>query len=78
MANRYVKTLFEKLSIGQVIKHLNVNEILNLKIPFPPLHVQREISEEVKNRLNKAKKLKEEAKEELENAKLRVEKIILG
>lgn len=50
----------------------------NLKIPLPPLPIQNKIAEEVKNRMHKAEQLQVEAKEELEKAKQKVEKIILG
>ncbi len=50
----------------------------SFKIPLPPLAVQNKIAEEVKKRMQKAEQLQKEAKEELESAKLEVEKIILG
>ena len=49
-----------------------------VKIPIPPLPIQNKIAEEVKKRMQKAEQLQKEAKEELEKAKLEVEKIILG
>lgn len=49
-----------------------------LKIPIPPLPVQQEIVKEVKCLREKAKKLKEEAKETLATAQEKVERIILG
>ena len=77
LKNKYMTSLFENLSIGQIIKHLNIENILNLKIPIPPLPIQKEIAEEVKKRLEKAKKLKQEANENLEKAKKEVEDILL-
>jgi len=50
----------------------------NVKIPLPPLSVQNKIADEVKKRMQKAEQLQKEAKEELEKAKLEVEKIILS
>ena len=52
--------------------------IRTLKIPLPPLSIQRQIAEEVNARRQKAKKLKEEAKEILAKAKEKVEKMIFG
>lgn len=49
-----------------------------IKIPLLPLSVQNKIAYEVKKRMQKAEQLQKEAKEELEKAKLEVEKIILG
>ena len=58
--------------------HVYSRDLSNLKIPMPPLSVQNKISDEVKKRMQKAESLQKEAKEELEKAKLDVEKIILG
>jgi restriction endonuclease S subunit len=49
-----------------------------IKIPLPSLAVQNKIAEEVKKRIQKAEQLQKEAKEELEQAKKEVEKIILS
>lgn len=49
-----------------------------IKIPLPPLPIQNKIAEEVQQRMQKAEDLRKEAKEELENVKAEVEKIILG
>ena len=58
--------------------HVYSRDLSNLKIPLPPLAVQNKIAEEVKKRMQKAESLQKEAKEELEKAKLEVERIILG
>lgn len=58
--------------------HLYPNDVGSVKIPLPPLSVQNKIADEVKRRMQKAETLQKEAKEELEKAKLEVEKIILG
>lgn len=52
-----------------------VEEIL---IPVPPLEVQQKIASVVKARREKAKMLKQEAKEIIQQAKKKVEKMILG
>ncbi|MCX7837597.1 MAG: restriction endonuclease subunit S, partial [candidate division WOR-3 bacterium] len=79
----YLKTeVFRILLIRNSVISVQVNasedDILNLPIPLPPLYIQNQIAEEVKNRIEKAKKLKEEAKNIVENAKKEVEKIILA
>lgn len=58
--------------------HLYPDDVGSVKIPLPPLSVQNKIADEVKKRMQKAETLQKEAKEELEKAKLEVEKIILG
>ena len=78
LSNPTFKILFERESIGAIIKHLRPEKFLNLKIPLPPLSVQNKIAEEVKRRMQKAEQLQKEAKEELEKAKKEVERIILG
>ena len=70
--------MLENLSIGQIIKHLLISELGKIQIPLPPLKIQEKIAKEVKNRLEKAEKLKQEAKKNLQQAKQEVEKILLG
>ena len=78
LSSKFFKILTERESIGSIIKHLTPEVFLSLKIPLPPLPIQNKIAEEVKKRMQKAETLQKEAKEELEKAKLEVEKIILG
>lgn len=58
--------------------HVYSRDLSKLNIPLPSLSVQNKIADEVKKRMQKAETLQKEAKEELEKAKLEVEKIILG
>lgn len=69
---------FNKHKIGGIMGSLSQEAVKQIKIPLPPLELQNKISEEVKNRMQKAKQLQKEAKEDLEKAKQEVEKIILG
>ena len=78
LGNKYFKLLFEKLSIGQIIKHLNMEEIENFKVPLPPKAIQDKIAKEVKNRLDEAEKLKEEGDAGVKKAKEEVENILLN
>ncbi|KHO50616.1 MAG: N-6 DNA methylase [archaeon GW2011_AR11] len=72
------KLLTEREKIGAIQGNITIETIENFKIPLPPLAVQNKIADEVKKRMQKAESLQKEAKEELEKAKLEVEKIILG
>lgn len=63
---------------GATNGHISSDDIENIKIIQPQLTIQKNISEEFKNRLKKAKQLKKEADEEFEKTKARVERIILG
>lgn len=67
----------EKFDSGSTYPTIKDEDILNLKIPLPPLEIQKEISKEVKKRLEEAKRLKKEAGESLEKAKKEVENILL-
>jgi len=78
LSSSFFKILTERESIGSIIKHLTPEVFLSLKIPLPPFSVQNKIAEEIKRRMQKAESLQKEAKEELEKAKLEVERIILG
>jgi type I restriction enzyme S subunit len=72
------QTLLQRESSGAIMSAINREALLSLKIPLPPLSVQNKIADEVKKRMQKAEQLQKEAKEELEKAKLEVEKIIVG
>ena len=72
------RNLFEKYATGSTYPTIKNEDILNLKIPLPPLAIQEKIAEEIQKRKQKALKLTEEAKGLLEQAKKQVESMILG
>lgn len=78
LASSMMNIFANRQSIGTVIKHLNIDKFLNLKIPLPPLAIQERIALEIIHRRDKVKKLQQEAKEILESAKKQVENMILG
>ncbi|WP_270966759.1 restriction endonuclease subunit S [Campylobacter upsaliensis] len=74
----YMMNVFaNRVSIGAVIKHLNIGEFLNLKIPLPPLAIQTQITNRLKNSKFQALSLEKEAKEILHKAKIDVEALLL-
>ncbi|EPN7178872.1 restriction endonuclease subunit S [Campylobacter upsaliensis] len=74
----YMMNVFaNRVSIGAVIKHLNIGEFLNLKIPLPPLAIQTQIANRLKNSKFQALSLEKEAKEILNKAKIDVETLLL-
>ncbi len=58
--------------------NINFEQIKTIKIPYPEKEIRDNILNEVKNRMQQAKQLQHEATAELEEAKARVERIILG
>ncbi|MEB2801395.1 restriction endonuclease subunit S [Campylobacter upsaliensis] len=75
----YIMNVFaNRVSIGAVIKHLNIGEFLNLKIPLPPLAIQTQIANRLKNSKFQALSLEKEAKEILHKAKIDVETLLLS
>lgn len=58
--------------------NINLEEISTMRLIVPPLQVQNEIVDHIQQIRNEAKKLEDEANEILENAKLDIEKMILG
>ncbi len=58
--------------------HISQDALRNVQILIPSFEIQNKIAEEVKRRMKMARQLKEEAKKYFEEAKARVEKIILG
>lgn len=77
LSSSFFNKIQRKNSIGAVILHLDLESFKNLKIPIPPLEVQKKIAAEISNRREKAKQLQKEAKEVLEKAKREVERVIL-
>lgn len=78
LTSRIINALANRNAIGAIIKHLTIDNLLNLKIPLPPLHVQDKIADEIVRRKQKALHLQKEAKDILKYAIIKVEKIILG
>ncbi|WP_270979195.1 restriction endonuclease subunit S [Campylobacter upsaliensis] len=75
----YMMNVFaNRISIGAVIKHLNIGEFLNLKIPLPPLAIQTQIASRLKNSKFQALSLEKEAKEILHKAKIDIETLLLS
>lgn len=72
------KKIAERKAIGTIIKHLNVEKLLAFNIPTPSLDTQGKIADTVQNMIERAKDLRIKAKQNLENAKQKVEKILLG
>ncbi|EQB3222893.1 restriction endonuclease subunit S [Campylobacter upsaliensis] len=73
-----INVFANRVSIGAVIKHLNIGEFLNLKIPLPPLAIQTQIANRLKNSKFQALSLEKEAKEILNKAKIDVETLLLS
>lgn len=70
--------LIVRNTTGSTYPTINNSDILNLKIPLPPLPVQKKIADEIIKRKQKALNLQKEAKDILKSVKIQVEKIILG
>ncbi len=60
------------------IRNLIMQEYFKIPIPFPPLEVQNEIADHISGLRAEAKRLENEAKTGLEQAKKEVERLILG
>ncbi|EIL6895320.1 restriction endonuclease subunit S [Campylobacter upsaliensis] len=73
-----INVFANRVSIGAVIKHLNIGEFLNLKIPLPPLAIQTQIANRLKSSKFQALNLEKEAKEILNKAKIDVETLLLS
>ena len=72
------KQLSDRISIGTVIKHLTLNDWLNIQIPIPPLDKQKEIAEHISGIREQAQKLKDKTKEALKEASKKIENILLN
>ncbi|MBN1232078.1 MAG: restriction endonuclease subunit S [Candidatus Coatesbacteria bacterium] len=76
--NKVLQNLIFREKIGAIQGNITIDTIKNFLIPLPPPRIQTQIADEVKNRMNKAKELKQEAKKLLEQAKEKIEEMILG
>lgn len=76
--NKLIYKLFSKATIGGVVENLNIDLVKNIRIPIPPFEKQKEIADYISNTRIKSKQFEEDAEEILNQAKLEVEKIILG
>lgn len=65
-------------STGAIMGSLSQNAVKSILVPIPPKSVQGEITNEVKERIGRAKQLTEKARKALENARQKVDRLILG
>ncbi|HIP49611.1 MAG TPA: restriction endonuclease subunit S, partial [Lutibacter sp.] len=73
------KKLYEKYLTGSgLFLNISTKDLLSLTIPLPPIEKQNEIAEYIQDTRDKAKQLKFEAVQGLENVKIEVEKMIMG
>ena len=66
------------LMTGNTLPRLQSSDIAHILIPNPPFEKQKEIAEHIRNIRTQAKQLKNEADMILQNAKQKVERMILG
>lgn len=79
----YTQTSFYKNWVDAIQRaaaqpNINAEEYASLPIPLPPIEKQREISKHIQEIRNHAKQLKNEADMILQEAKQKVERMILG
>ncbi|OWY20418.1 hypothetical protein C7N43_30475 [Sphingobacteriales bacterium UPWRP_1] len=78
LSSKVYKQLADRVSIGTVIKHLTIEDWLNLPIPVPPLNKQKEIAEHITGIRQQAQQLKNKTTELLKKASEEIEQILLG
>ncbi|MCG2686692.1 restriction endonuclease subunit S, partial [Candidatus Parcubacteria bacterium] len=76
--NKLNKLLTEREKIGAIQGNITIGTIENFDIPVPPMATQKKIVDKVKLNYFQAQKLKNEANNNLQKAKTKVEQIILG
>ncbi len=80
----YIKTIYNLGYMEYVqnqttgIKNLIMEEYLSIPVALPPLSIQNKIVEKINSYYSQAQKLKDEANNNLQKAKEKVEQIILG
>lgn len=78
LRTQIIQTEIKRNITGATNGHLSPSGINNFQIPLPPLEIQTEIANHIRNIRERAKTLEIEAKEVIERAKAEVEKMILG
>ena len=78
MRTQIIQTEIKRNITGATNGHLSPSDINNFQIPLPPLEIQNDIANHIRNIRERAKTLQTEAKELIEKAKAEVEKMILG
>jgi len=73
-----IQKIVARNKIGAIQGNITIPTIKNLQIPLPPLAIQTKIAVHITEIRNQAKKIELEATEIVEQAKARVEKMILG
>jgi len=76
--NKLNKLLTEREKIGAIQSNITIGTIENFDIPVPPLAIQNKIVAKIKFYYSRSQKLKDEANNNLQKAKEKVERIILG
>ncbi len=72
------KQMFDRISTGGIMGHVSQDALKNIQIHLPPLEIQNKIADEVKRRISEAERLKAEASRVIEEAKKKVEVMILS
>jgi restriction endonuclease S subunit len=72
------QNLIVRNSNGGAQPNISETDIMKIKIPLPPLEKQTEIADHISALRSQAKQLQQEAQTELEQAKIKVERLILG
>ena len=78
LRTQIIQTEIKRNITGATNGHLSPSDINNFQIPLPPLEIQNDIANHIRNIRERAKTLQTEAKELIEKAKAEVEKMILG
>ena len=76
--SRIGQTLIFQLNSGSIIPRLDQPAVKSLRVVVPPFEVQEKIAEEAVRRQSQAAKLRQEANAIVEQAKERVERILLS
>ena len=78
LASKLYKQLADRVSIGTIIKHLTIEDWLNIPIPIPPPSKQKEIAEHITEIRQQAQQLKDKTKDLLKKASEEIEEILLN
>jgi len=78
LRSKIIVSQTKHLMSGNTLPRLQTEDIENLLIPLPPVEVQEEIAAHIQSIRTRAKELEEDAKAEVERAKVEVEQMILG
>ena len=60
LSSSYIQDYVNSMQTGSTLPRININDLLNIKIPIPPINVQEDMERDIIKRKNRIKKITKE------------------